>query len=273
MKRILFTFALLASATPAHADDKCKDAYQVGKDIARLEAEVRELRALLENLLAQRTGTASIEPSDDGIEPAPSEVAPPPPRRSSTKKKRGSIRGTVRGTKGAAYVYIRDIRGKLQRGKQVIAQSGRQFNPRWMVIRKGTTIEFPNKDNIYHNVFSNSPYASFDLGIYRKGDDAKSFRFMRPGLIDVFCNMHAKMTAEVLVVPNRYYAKVGGGGKFSLEGVPPGRHEIVAWGPGMQPTASWVDVPAGDAADVQLSLSPRSKGRHLNKDGKPYGSY
>lgn len=271
MKRLpsLLTIALLAAAAPAHADDACKDAYQVGKDIARLEAEVRELRALVENLLAQRVGTATIEPSNDGIEPAPSEVAPPPRK----KKRRGAIRGIVRGTKETAYVYIRDIRGKLQRGKAVIAQSGRQFDPKWLVIRKGTTVQFPNHDNIYHNVFSNSPYASFDLGIYRKGDDAKSFRFMRPGLVDVFCNMHAKMTAEVLVVPNRYYAKVGRGGKFTLDGVPPGRHEVVAWGPGMQPAATWVDVPAGDTTSVTLSLGPRSKARHLNKEGKPYGSY
>lgn len=273
MRRTTFAaiLALLVSA-PAHAEDKCKDAYQVGKDIARLEAEVRELRGLLETLLARQTGTSGIEPSaDDGIEPAPSETAPPPPKQ--TKAKRGAIRGTVRGAKDGAFVYIQDIRGKLVKGSAVVAQSARQFNPRWLVIQKGTTVSFPNQDNIYHNVFSNSPYASFDLGIYRKGDDAKSFRFMRPGLIDVFCNMHAKMTAEVLVVPNRFHAKVDKNGKFSLDGVPAGRHQIVAWGPGMQTTDAWVDVPAGGAADVAFTLTARAKSRHLDKEGKPYGSY
>lgn len=268
--RILLTGALLGLPVDAVAQDQCKDAYQVGKDIARLEAEVRELRGLLETVLARQVGIAGIEPTPSGETVEPTVVAPAPKKKTT----KGTIRGRVTGTKGDAFVYLQDIRGRLVRNKvEDVTQQSRQFKPRWLVIQQGTTVRFPNQDNIYHNVFSNSPYASFDLGIYRRGDDSKSFRFMRPGLVDVFCNMHAKMTAEILVVPNRHYAKVAKDGRFDLDRVPAGRHLVVAWGPGQQPSESWIDVPAGGVAKVDLKLTARNQTQHLNKDGKPYGSY
>ena len=141
------------------------------------------------------------------------------------------------------------------------------------MVQRGTTVTFPNEDSTYHNVFAKDPSATFDLGIYRKGDDPKSYRFTKAGLIDVYCNMHSKMRAEVLVVPNHLYTKVRPDGSFKLSRVPPGRRKIVAWGPGAELVSKFVDVGAGDTTTLSLSLRPKKRRQHTNKNGQPYGSY
>ena len=95
-----------------------------------------------------------------------------------------------------------------------IKQEGRQFNPRVAVVQTGTNLMFPNMDAVYHNVFSNSPRNSFDLGTYQAGDKARSVTVTGPGVVDIFCNIHQKMSAKVLVVPSVLYAKVHPDGTF-----------------------------------------------------------
>jgi plastocyanin len=168
---------------------------------------------------------------------------------------------------------VENVRGSLTNGKKVqIDQSNKQFVPGWAVVEKGTTVEFPNEDNIYHNVFSRSAGNSFDLGLYRKGDGAKSHRFIRPGPVDVFCNIHPQMAASILVVPNRYFAKVQPDGSYVIEGVPAGRRKLVAWAPGSRAATEWVEVLDGGRATLDLALQSKGTG-HANKFGKPYGSY
>jgi hypothetical protein len=76
----------------------------------------------------------------------------------------------------------------------------------------------------------------------------------------------------VLVVPNRYFAKVKGDGTFEIAGVPVGRRKIVAWAPGSRPTADWIEVAVGHSADLSLKLEPKGSA-HKNKAGQSYGSY
>jgi hypothetical protein len=156
--------------------------------------------------------------------------------------------------------------------KVVIEQSGKKFVPGWAVIQRGTNVSFPNKDNIYHNVFSLSPGNAFDLGLYNSGGDPKSHTFTESGPVDVYCNIHPQMQTSVLVVPNRHYAKIKADGSFELSGVPSGRRKLVAWAPGSRTTADWIEVTAGGAAEVALKLEPKSSA-HKNKDGQAYGSY
>ena len=154
----------------------------------------------------------------------------------------------------------------------VIEQSGKKFVPGWAVVQRGTSITFPNKDNIYHNVFSLSAGNSFDLGLYNSGGEPKSHTFNEAGPVDIYCNIHPQMAASVLVVPNRHYAKVKPDGSFEIAGVPSGRRKLVAWAPGSRPTAEWVEVTGGGTADVKLSLDSKTPG-HKNKAGQAYGSY
>ena len=109
-----------------------------------------------------------------------------------------------------------------------IRQTNEVFVPRVAAITAGSTVDFPNDDAIFHNVFSLSRGATFDLGRYPRGD-TKSRRFDRPGVVKVFCHLHSHMTALVRVFDHPYFARLDARGRFTMPDVPPGRHRVVAW--------------------------------------------
>jgi hypothetical protein len=153
-----------------------------------------------------------------------------------------------------------------------IKQEGRQFNPRVAVVQTGTNLMFPNMDAVYHNVFSNSPRNSFDLGTYQAGDKARSVTVTGPGVVDIFCNIHQKMSAKVLVVPSVLYAKVHPDGTFRIDNVPPGMRRLVAWSPETKVESQRVAV-NGPTTEVSFALAHEDASAHANKFGQAYGSY
>jgi plastocyanin len=170
-------------------------------------------------------------------------------------------------------VYVENVLAPAVKGqRKVIEQSGKKFVPNWAVVQRGTAISFPNNDNIYHNVFSLSAGNSFDLGLYNSGGEPKAHTFTESGPVDVYCNIHPQMAASVLVVPNKYFAKVKPDGSFELPSVPTGRRKVVAWAPGSRAASEWVEVAAGGTADLNLKLESKAGG-HKNKAGQAYGSY
>jgi plastocyanin len=196
-------------------------------------------------------------------------------RSAANETSLGVVRGKVEVPAGepVAYVYVENIVAPPAKGEhKTIQQSGKKFVPGWAVVQRGTAIEFPNRDNIYHNVFSLSAGNSFDLGLYNSGGDTKSHTFTEAGPVDVYCNIHPQMAASVLVVPNRYFAKVKGDGTFEIPGVPAGRRKVVAWAPGSRPTTDWIEVAGGRTAELTLKLDPKGSA-HKNKSGQSYGSY
>jgi hypothetical protein len=94
---------------------------------------------------------------------------------------------------------------------------------------RGETVEFPNRDDTYHSVFSYSKTKRFDLGRYRKGEEPASIVFDKPGVVKLFCEIHEHMRATVLVLDTPYFAKTDGDGSFRIESVPPGRYRLTAW--------------------------------------------
>jgi plastocyanin len=201
--------------------------------------------------------------------------APPRPRPQPVEIPHGALRGKVEVPAGepVAYVYVENIAEPAVKGRRyVIQQVGKKFVPQWAVVQRGSVIEFPNLDNIYHNVFSLSSGNSFDLGLYNSSGDAKYHSFSEPGVVDIYCNIHPQMAASALVVPNRHFAKVKQDGTFEITGVPRGKRKVVAWAPGSRLTSQWVDL-EGDSADVSLKLESKGQGGHTNKYGRLYGSY
>jgi plastocyanin len=179
----------------------------------------------------------------------------------------------VKGNKSAdVYVYVEDVRAPLAKGTFEIQQKDKQFQPRVAVVQRGTTLMFPNYDAVFHNVFSVSPGNSFDLGTYQAGDAAKSAVLTSPGVVDIFCNLHSRMTASVLVVPSALYAKVGPDGRFKIDNVPLGNHRLVAWTPNGAPVQQAVEVGAG-GGEASFTVEVAEKATHTNKYGQPYGSY
>lgn len=115
----------------------------------------------------------------------------------------------------------------------------------------GTTVEFPNSDKTFHNVFSLSRVTRFDLGRYAAGR-SKSVRFDRPGVVRVFCDIHSHMNAFILVFSHPFFAVTAPDGRFTIDRVPPGTYTLVGWYEGDPRTSRSVSVAPGGTADVEL---------------------
>ena len=102
------------------------------------------------------------------------------------------------------------------------------FRPLVLPVLTGTTVDFPNNDNLFHNVFSYSQPKEFDLGRYPRGQ-RRSVRFDRTGVVNVYCDIHSYMYATILVLENPYFTLPDEDGSYSIGNVPPGSYKIVFW--------------------------------------------
>jgi plastocyanin len=172
-------------------------------------------------------------------------------------------------------VYLEGIAADVQPLSTTpqVHQHDQQFSPDLTVVTRGSTIAFPNDDKIFHNVFSVSEPARFDLGLYKSGE-SKSVQFERPGVVDVYCNIHPQMAAKIKVLDTPYYALTAANGSFFIPNVPPGTYPVVAWQPYGAEYRGTVTVASGGTATVSIQLTEGEKTRrHLRKDGQPYGRY
>jgi plastocyanin len=187
------------------------------------------------------------------------------------KTGKGTLVGKVKGGAGDVYVYVADIVASAQ-GSATMKQEGKSFVPRVMAVQRGTRVEFPNLDAVFHNVFSVTPDNSFDLGSYRQGE-SKSVTMTKPGVVSVYCNMHPQMVGHILVVPSSLYTRAGADGFYRLANVPAGKHKVVAWAPNAKPVSMEVDIVEDEVTTLEMEIKKGRDSPHLNKDGMPYGSY
>ena len=134
--------------------------------------------------------------------------------------------------------------------KPVLDQRNLAFAPHVMAVRVGTTVDFPNNDKVFHNVFSFRDGKKFDLGMYPKGS-VKRIAFDKPGLSRLFCNIHPNMAAYVMAVDSPYFAVSNEQGTFTISGVPPGTYTYHAWRPGGQPLTGSVTVDGNNPLDIR----------------------
>jgi plastocyanin len=132
-------------------------------------------------------------------------------------------------------------------------QRNETFVPHVLAIVAGTTVDFPNNDETYHNVFSLSRARRFDLGRYAAGH-SKAIRFDTPGIVRVFCDIHAHMSAYILVFAHRYFAVTDDQGGYRLENVPPGSYNVVAWNEAAPQETRRVVLPE-TGGDVELNFA------------------
>jgi plastocyanin len=153
-------------------------------------------------------------------------------------------------------------------------QASKRFQPRVVAIPKNSTVEFPNADPIYHNVFSVSGPNRFDLGLYRSGA-SKPKTFEEAGLVRVYCNIHPQMIGFVMVVDSDYVAVTPPSGEFELPNVPAGARVLKVWheeAPSELSIPITVKASGTDAvgAPIRIDVSAYKPETHKNKYGKDY---
>jgi len=111
---------------------------------------------------------------------------------------------------------------------EILNQEGARFQPDLIAVPVGSTVEFPNSDPIFHNVFSLSKAQPFDLGYYPKGH-SRTMKFNSPGVVQVYCHIHANMYAAIVVTASPWFQKPLPDGSFSFSNVPAGRYRLTAW--------------------------------------------
>lgn len=191
----------------------------------------------------------------------------------------GSVSGDVKLTsKGAAktdasgvVVYLVGFDEAPAEHAPQLSQINKGFAPGVLAITAGQSVDFPNRDAFFHNVFSLSPARPFDLGQYKNGE-SKVKAFPKAGVVEVYCNIHPDMAATILVLPNRRFAVTDKNGHFTIAGVPPGSWTLFAYDRLAQsPTRAAVAVVAGSNATIALNLDQtRTDFQHTNKYGQPY---
>jgi plastocyanin len=292
---VLSLSVVLAMLGPAQAQAQGARAGEASsEEVARLRAEVRELRQMLiqamqveqqhHELLLRLVGSAGAAPA--ASPPPPGELPATPGAGAAGERARadgrpGAATAVVSGVvtiKGSAaghpvYVFVENLRGPPARGQSLeIRQKDKQFVPQVSVVPWGTSVYFPNGDAVAHNVFSPTRRRTFDIGLLKAGERGNPVVMRTPGLVEVYCDIHEKMWASVLVVPNSVFVKVAADGKFRLPSVPVGERVIAAWTAGTDPVKQTVML-TGAGAAVNLTLPVPAQKAHNNKAGQPYGSY
>ena len=135
----------------------------------------------------------------------------------------------------------------------VMDQRNETFVPHVLAITTGTTVDFPNSDKFYHNVFSLSKTRQFDLGRYAAGN-SRPVRFDRAGIVRVFCDIHSHMNAYIIVFSHPFFAMTDAEGHYRIENVPPGTYGVIAWNEGTLSETRPITVPDGGIAEADFTV-------------------
>lgn len=164
------------------------------------------------------------------------------------------VAGPTKPDPSPAVVWLEGAAGAAPAAVRVeIKQESAEFRPRILALPVGSTVAFPNGDDFFHNVFSFSKAARFDLGRYPRGE-SKDVTFEKKGLVDVRCEVHDHMRSYIHVFDHPYFALAAEDGTYRLPKVPAGKYTLVAWKEFFDPVRQEIEVKA-DGAKVDLTLS------------------
>jgi plastocyanin len=157
---------------------------------------------------------------------------------------------------------------------EVVDQIDKEFVPYVKPVRVGSTVRFPNKDNIRHHVYSFSPAKQFELPLY-SGTPAKPVLFDKVGIVKLGCNIHDWMIGYVYVTETPYFGKTGANGRVDLDELPPGRYRVQVWHPLMEVSEDQtikrldVDEATPGAVEWKLKLKREFRPRRAPLPGEP----
>jgi len=184
--------------------------------------------------------------------PQPAVVGSSDEDEPDAKPARGSLTGTVQidGKAGGAIgvVTLEPVGKKWKKRPakvRVVEQRDRNFAPHVLAVPVGSTVTFPNFDQVYHNVFSTSETNKFDLGLY-KGGQAREMVFEKEGVVRLGCNLHANMSAYIIVVGAPHYAIADDTGTFRFKSLEPGKYKLRAWSErSLEPITKDIEIASG----------------------------
>jgi plastocyanin len=187
----------------------------------------------------------------------------------------GSITGTVnvKGLRSPANVLVYIAKAPsvdvdVSAAKSVMDQRDLTFIPHVLPILVGSAVQFPNNDKVAHNVFSLSRTKTFNFGSYGPGE-SKTVLFDKPGVVELRCDVHAEMSAYILVMRNPYWALTDDKGHFKipdreyleqhgvkgLKDLPPGSYVVKTWNEKLKTQEATVEVPRDGEVSLQLDLT------------------
>jgi plastocyanin len=237
--------------------------------VANLDPEIEKAVRPLSVEARSRAGNRPATPVARTEEPE----APTP-----SAAEKVTVSGTVTGGgtlgPGGTVLWLKRADGATPRPSpsrnKVMNQSNKTFVPRVLAVTVGSTVDFRNKDEIFHNVFSLSRPNQFDAGLY-KGGQGYTKSFTSPGPVQILCNIHSSMIGYVVVVDSPWYGQADEAGNFQIRGVPPGEYLLEAWHESASSTTkSKITVGAGGArVAVKIGADKRAPSYVPDKYGKP----
>jgi plastocyanin len=194
----------------------------------------------------------------------------------------GSLDVMVKDDRGApvsnAVVYAKEKAATSERAKSraIIDQRNKQFIPYLTALQVGTSVFFPNNDNIRHHVYSLSPAKKFELPLYA-GVPAEPVTFDKEGFVTLGCNIHDWMIAYVAVLGTPYFQITGSEGRALLKNLPPGQYTVEVWQPSLKGApekfAQHVDLTAKSAKELVFTLDLKADFRAKRAPGLSTGGY
>ena len=156
----------------------------------------------------------------------------------------------------AAETFKAQISGARAR-RAVLEQKDMKFIPSVLPVLVGTTVDFPNDDKTWHNIYSKSDAKKFDLGLYPPGK-SRSVTFDKPGIVRVLCNVHPSMEAFIVVKSHPYFTAPDKSGNYRLDNVPLGRYRLQVWHPQLGTSETVVEiVRENEVVDINFDLKKK----------------
>jgi plastocyanin len=136
-----------------------------------------------------------------------------------------------------------------------VRQTAKGFEPHVTSVAPGGTVVFDNEDRVYHNAFCVQPDGRFDTGSYAPGQ-TRSVKLKKAGVYRVFCELHPKESAYVVVSPDRWHTRPEPDGRFAFEDLPPGKYKIRVWRPEQKDLLGSVEVKPKTKEPATVKFDP-----------------
>jgi plastocyanin len=233
---------IMAACAPLHEGETLERLNRIDQRLAHIEEQLASQDRGGEPTAPVAAATPATSSAAPGAAAAPAvtpaaSTPPPPASEAAAGPSRATLLATVRldgsfaGAGGASVVSLRPLEGRVRAhrpGHYMMEQLKKQFVPHVLAVPVGSAVGFPNHDVFFHNVFSLSSTKPFDLGVFNT-NQSRDVTFDKPGVVQILCNLHALMSAYIVIIDDPYFAVGDDSGRVSIRDLPAGRYRLRVW--------------------------------------------